>query len=88
MKASKPGWWLLDTEVGENQRAGMQTPFLILDRGISQEPHDIFSKRVLLLDYYQLLDRKYSTQNSDVTKTRSVAVTAFLLATVSLHCKH
>ncbi|XP_049571193.1 coagulation factor V isoform X5 [Orcinus orca] len=32
MKASKPGWWLLDTEVGENQRAGMQTPFLIIDR--------------------------------------------------------
>ncbi|XP_036298914.1 coagulation factor V isoform X1 [Pipistrellus kuhlii] len=32
MKASKPGWWLLDTEVGENQRAGMQTPFLIVDR--------------------------------------------------------
>ncbi|XP_071063667.1 coagulation factor V isoform X2 [Dasypus novemcinctus] len=33
MKASKPGWWLLDTEVGENQRAGMQTPFLIIDKG-------------------------------------------------------
>ncbi|XP_053765295.1 coagulation factor V [Panthera pardus] len=32
MKASKSGWWLLDTEVGENQRAGMQTPFLIIDR--------------------------------------------------------
>nr|KAF6396643.1 coagulation factor V [Rousettus aegyptiacus] len=32
MKASKPGWWLLDTEVGENQRAGMQTPFLIIER--------------------------------------------------------
>ncbi|XP_037681322.1 coagulation factor V [Choloepus didactylus] len=32
MKASKPGWWLLDTEVGEHQRAGMQTPFLIIDR--------------------------------------------------------
>ncbi|XP_023564405.1 coagulation factor V isoform X1 [Octodon degus] len=32
MKASKPGWWLLDTEVGENQRAGMQTPFLIIDK--------------------------------------------------------
>ncbi|XP_068841700.1 coagulation factor V isoform X1 [Capricornis sumatraensis] len=32
MKASKPGWWLLDTEVGEIQRAGMQTPFLIVDR--------------------------------------------------------
>ncbi|XP_053515284.1 coagulation factor V isoform X2 [Artibeus jamaicensis] len=32
MKASKPGWWLLDTEVGENQRAGMRTPFLIIDR--------------------------------------------------------
>ncbi|XP_048968295.1 coagulation factor V isoform X28 [Canis lupus dingo] len=32
MKSSKPGWWLLNTEVGENQRAGMQTPFLIIDR--------------------------------------------------------
>ncbi|XP_051003709.1 coagulation factor V [Acomys russatus] len=32
MKASKPGWWLLDTEVGENQIAGMQTPFLIIDK--------------------------------------------------------
>jgi hypothetical protein len=35
MKASKPGWWLLDTEVGENQVAGMQTPFLIIDKGIT-----------------------------------------------------
>ncbi|GAB1285630.1 Coagulation factor V [Apodemus speciosus] len=33
MKASKPGWWLLDTEVGENQVAGMRTPFLIIDKG-------------------------------------------------------
>uniref|UniRef100_A0A452USL9 Coagulation factor V n=1 Tax=Ursus maritimus TaxID=29073 RepID=A0A452USL9_URSMA len=32
MKPSKSGWWLLDTEIGENQRAGMQTPFLIIDR--------------------------------------------------------
>ncbi|XP_043341491.1 coagulation factor V [Cervus canadensis] len=32
MKASKPGWWLLNTEVGEIQTAGMQTPFLIIDR--------------------------------------------------------
>ncbi|XP_054443773.1 coagulation factor V isoform X2 [Pteronotus mesoamericanus] len=32
MKASTPGWWLLDTEVGENQRAGMQTRFIIIDR--------------------------------------------------------
>ncbi|KAB0377036.1 hypothetical protein FD755_011480 [Muntiacus reevesi] len=32
MKASKPGWWLLNTEVGEIQTAGMQTPFLIVDR--------------------------------------------------------
>ncbi|KAM5237485.1 coagulation factor V [Ctenodactylus gundi] len=32
MKASKPGWWLLDTAVGENQVAGMQTPFLIMDK--------------------------------------------------------
>ncbi|KAK2504630.1 hypothetical protein MC885_001246 [Smutsia gigantea] len=38
MKASKPGWWLLDSEVGENQQAGMQTPFLIIDRGY-WEPH-------------------------------------------------
>ncbi|XP_007531847.1 coagulation factor V [Erinaceus europaeus] len=32
MKASKPGWWLLDTQIGENYRAGMQTPFLIIDK--------------------------------------------------------
>ncbi|XP_020830327.1 coagulation factor V [Phascolarctos cinereus] len=32
MKASRPGLWLLDTEVGENQIAGMQTPFLIIDQ--------------------------------------------------------
>ncbi|XP_036611939.1 coagulation factor V isoform X2 [Trichosurus vulpecula] len=32
MKASRPGLWLLDTEVGENQIAGMQTPFLIIDK--------------------------------------------------------
>ncbi|XP_069336309.1 coagulation factor V isoform X2 [Eulemur rufifrons] len=32
MKPSKPGWWLLNTEVGENQRAGMQTPFLVIDK--------------------------------------------------------
>lgn len=38
MKASKSGWWLLDTEIGENQRAGMQTPFLIIDRGTLREP--------------------------------------------------
>lgn len=36
MKASKPGWWLLDTEIGENQIAGMQTPFLIIDKGIAR----------------------------------------------------
>lgn len=46
MKASKAGWWLLDTEVGENQRAGMQTPFLIIDRGTAQEPRDAFSRTV------------------------------------------
>lgn len=54
MKASKPGWWLLDTEVGENQRAGMQTPFLIIERGIGSEPPDTWSRRVLSLDYHQL----------------------------------
>ncbi|XP_068950841.1 coagulation factor V [Petaurus breviceps papuanus] len=32
MKASRPGLWLLDTEVGENQIAGMQTPFRIIDK--------------------------------------------------------
>lgn len=40
MKASKPGWWLLDTEIGENQIAGMQTPFLIIDKGIT---HVVFA---------------------------------------------
>ncbi|XP_074078065.1 coagulation factor V [Macrotis lagotis] len=32
MKAARPGLWLLDTEVGENQIAGMQTPFLVIDK--------------------------------------------------------
>ncbi|XP_004589370.2 coagulation factor V [Ochotona princeps] len=36
MKASKPGWWLLDTAVAENQRMGMQTPFLIIDKECNQ----------------------------------------------------
>lgn len=63
MKASKPGWWLLDTEVGEIQRAGMQTPFLIVDRGIIQEPHYFFvlAGEYLFLEYHQVLGWKYST---------------------------
>lgn len=65
MKASKPGWWLLNTEVGEIQTAGMQTPFLIVDRGISQKPHCFFffvlAGEYLFLEYHQVLDWKYST---------------------------
>ncbi|XP_015266787.1 PREDICTED: coagulation factor V [Gekko japonicus] len=32
MKPSKAGVWLLDTEVGEYQQAGMQTAFLVIDK--------------------------------------------------------
>lgn len=69
MKASKPGWWLLDTEVGENQRAGMQTPFLITDRGIIQEPHYFFSRRVpvpRILPIFRL--EIFNSENSDITE--------------------
>uniref|UniRef100_A0A669QYX7 ferroxidase n=1 Tax=Phasianus colchicus TaxID=9054 RepID=A0A669QYX7_PHACC len=33
MKPQRPGWWLLDTEVGEYQQAGMQASFLVLEKG-------------------------------------------------------
>ncbi|XP_077198129.1 coagulation factor V [Paroedura picta] len=33
MNPSKAGVWLLDTEVGEYQQAGIQTPFLVIDKG-------------------------------------------------------
>uniref|UniRef100_A0ACB8FH64 Uncharacterized protein n=1 Tax=Sphaerodactylus townsendi TaxID=933632 RepID=A0ACB8FH64_9SAUR len=33
MKPPKAGVWLLDTEVGEYQQAGMQTAFLVIDKG-------------------------------------------------------
>lgn len=33
MYPSKPGLWLLETEVGINQQMGMQTLFLVLDNG-------------------------------------------------------
>lgn len=33
MYPSKPGLWLLETEVGNNQQMGMQTLFLVLDDG-------------------------------------------------------
>lgn len=33
MYPSKPGLWLLETEVGLNQQMGMQTLFLVLDDG-------------------------------------------------------
>uniref|UniRef100_G1NNF4 Coagulation factor V n=1 Tax=Meleagris gallopavo TaxID=9103 RepID=G1NNF4_MELGA len=32
MKPQRPGWWLLDTEVGEYQQAGMQASFLVLEK--------------------------------------------------------
>ncbi|XP_028655575.1 coagulation factor V [Erpetoichthys calabaricus] len=35
MKPSRPGLWLLESEVGEYQKAGMQTLFLILDSDCS-----------------------------------------------------
>lgn len=33
MKPQKPGWWLLDTEVGEYQQAGMQASYLVIEKG-------------------------------------------------------
>uniref|UniRef100_A0A8C3TTR7 ferroxidase n=1 Tax=Catharus ustulatus TaxID=91951 RepID=A0A8C3TTR7_CATUS len=33
MKPQRPGWWLLDTEVGEYQQAGMQTSYLVIEKG-------------------------------------------------------
>ncbi|POI25393.1 hypothetical protein CIB84_010857, partial [Bambusicola thoracicus] len=33
MKPQRPGWWLLDTEVGEYQQAGMQATYLVLEKG-------------------------------------------------------
>ncbi|XP_064412941.1 coagulation factor V [Latimeria chalumnae] len=36
MRPSKPGVWLLDSEVGECQQAGMQALFHILDKGCKQ----------------------------------------------------
>jgi hypothetical protein len=67
MKASKPGWWLLDTEIGENQRAGMQTPFLIIDKGIT---HMAFINRKVpvtrILTTFRL--QIFSSDNYDVTK--------------------
>ena len=35
MKPSKPGLWQLETEVGFNQQKGMQTLFLVLDKGMT-----------------------------------------------------
>ncbi|XP_069723777.1 coagulation factor V [Phaenicophaeus curvirostris] len=33
MKPQRPGWWLLDTEVGEYQQAGMQASYLVIEKG-------------------------------------------------------
>ncbi|XP_054019198.1 coagulation factor V [Dryobates pubescens] len=32
MKPQRPGWWLLDTEVGEYQQAGMQASYLVIQK--------------------------------------------------------
>ncbi|XP_061860824.1 coagulation factor V [Colius striatus] len=32
MKPQKPGWWLLDTAVGEYQQAGMQASYLVVEK--------------------------------------------------------
>ncbi|XP_071615057.1 coagulation factor V [Heliangelus exortis] len=33
MKPQRPGWWLLDTEVGEYQQAGMKASYLVIEKG-------------------------------------------------------
>lgn len=35
MKPQSPGWWLLDTEVGEYQQAGMQASYLVIEKGMN-----------------------------------------------------
>lgn len=35
MKPQRPGWWLLDTEVGEYQQAGMQASYLVIEKGMN-----------------------------------------------------
>ncbi|XP_064906002.1 coagulation factor V isoform X1 [Columba livia] len=32
MKPQRPGWWLLDTEVGEYQQAGMRASYLVIEK--------------------------------------------------------
>ncbi|KAM6099929.1 coagulation factor V isoform 2-T2 [Theristicus caerulescens] len=32
MKPQRPGWWLVDTEVGEYQQAGMQASYLVIEK--------------------------------------------------------
>ncbi|XP_068815645.1 coagulation factor V [Struthio camelus] len=32
MKPQRPGWWLLDTEVGEYQQAGMQASYVVVEK--------------------------------------------------------
>lgn len=45
MYPSKPGLWLLETEVGLNQMMGMQTLFLVLDNGKGTKLHcDVLSR--------------------------------------------
>lgn len=35
MLPSRPGLWLLESEVGDSQQKGMQTLFLVVDNGIA-----------------------------------------------------
>lgn len=39
MTPPKAGMWLLDTEVGEYQQAGMQASFIVVEKG-TESDHD------------------------------------------------
>lgn len=50
MKPPKAGVWLVDTEIGEYQEAGMQTSFTVIDTGTTCEIHCTMQNIWLLLD--------------------------------------
>uniref|UniRef100_A0A8U8B4R9 Uncharacterized protein n=1 Tax=Geospiza parvula TaxID=87175 RepID=A0A8U8B4R9_GEOPR len=50
MKPQRPGWWLLDTEVGEYQQAGMQTSYLVIEKGMNYS--DYWEPKLARLNNY------------------------------------
>lgn len=67
MKPQRPGWWLLDTEVGEYQQAGMRTSYLVIEKGMNysgfwqaKSSYEVFS---ILLRSLKIDLRDHSAKN-------------------------